>query len=84
MFLTFGREPHMRGHLQELDRSKPVVYCGDLNVAHLDADIYNYDAKHIVKQSGCTPQERAAFGEMLSCGFVDAFRHLYPGKVFHR
>lgn len=69
----------MRAYLKNLSAAKPVIYCGDLNVAHLDLDIYNFDAKHIVKQSGCTPRERAAFGQMLSEGFVDAFRHLYPG-----
>ena len=67
-------------YLKELDSRKPVVYCGDLNVAHLDADIYNFDAKHISKQSGCTPEERTSFSQLLSNGFVDAFRHLYPGK----
>lgn len=69
----------MRAYLKKLNELKPVVYCGDLNVAHLDLDIYNFDAKHIVKQSGCTPRERAAFGKMLETGFVDAFRHFHPG-----
>ena len=74
-------EPDMRAYLKRLNQSKPVVYCGDLNVAHLDLDIYNHDAKHIVKQSGCTPGERKAFGDMLNEGFVDAFRHFYAGNL---
>lgn len=71
----------MRSYLRDLNSRKPVVFCGDLNVAHLDADIYNWDAKHISKQSGCTPEERASFGVLLESGFVDAFRHLYPGNL---
>ena len=72
----------MREYLKVLDSSKPVVFCGDLNVAHLDLDIYNFDAKHIVKQSGCTPRERASFTELLSGDtFADAFRFLHPGKL---
>ncbi|CAN0164926.1 unnamed protein product [Ectocarpus fasciculatus] len=74
---------HRLAYLKKLNESKPVVYCGDLNVAHLDLDIYNFDAKHIVKQSGCTPRERAAFGEMLETGFVDAFRHFHPDASGH-
>jgi len=70
----------MRSYLQGLKGKKAVVYGGDLNVAHLDLDIYNYQAKHIVKIAGLTPQERAAFGTMLAtCGYVDSLRHLYPG-----
>jgi exonuclease III len=49
-------------------------------VGHLDLDIYNYTAKHIVKQAGLTPQERKSFSQLLETGFVDAFRHFYPGK----
>ena len=61
----------MRNCLKELDARKPLVLIGDLNVAHLDADIYNCKAKHIVKQAGLTPQERQAFGVMLKeCNLV--------------
>ena len=56
-----------------------MVFTGDLNVAHLDLDIYNPDAKHISKIPGLTPQERQSFGVLLSCGFVDSFRYLNPG-----
>ena len=57
-----------------------MILTGDLNVAHLDSDIYNYDAKHIAKQAGCTPVERKSFGEVyLEKGeFIDGFRHFYP------
>ena len=69
----------MRAHLKKLSATKPVVLLGDLNVAHLDADIWNVTAKHIVKSAGCTPRERAAFGQMLEEGpYVDCFRHLFP------
>lgn len=55
------------------------VLLGDLNVAHLDADIWNVTAKHIPKSAGCTPREREAFGQMLADGpYVDCFRHLWP------
>lgn len=72
-------EPAMRAHLTELGKTKPVVLLGDLNVAHLDADIWNVTAKHIPKSAGCTPREREAFGTMLADGpYVDCFRHLWP------
>ena len=72
-------EPAMRAHLKELGATKPVVLLGDLNVAHLDADIWNVTAKHIVKSAGCTPREREAFGVLLADGpYVDCFRHLWP------
>ena len=65
----------MRAHLKALEaKGKAVVLFGDLNVAHLDADIWNATAKHIPKSAGTTPQERAAFAELLSDGYVDCFR----------
>ncbi|EDQ89868.1 uncharacterized protein MONBRDRAFT_16913, partial [Monosiga brevicollis MX1] len=63
-------------YIRELEASKPVLVVGDLNVAHLDLDIYN--AGHLVKSAGCTPQERTAFTEFLDQGFTDTFRKLYP------
>ena len=60
--------------LKELDAKKPVVYVGDLNVAHRDEDIWNVTASHIKKSAGTTPQEREAFGVMLEENkLVDAF-----------
>ena len=73
----------MRAYLNKLSARKPVVYTGDLNVGHLDLDIHNPEAKHIAKQAGLTPQERAAFTEMLEAThFRDAFRYLYPSKLY--
>jgi len=69
----------VRKYLKVLGETKPVVLGGDLNVAHRDIDIWNYNAKHIVKQAGCTPQERASFTAMLSeDSLVDSWRHLHP------
>ena len=74
------REPHMRAYLKKLSLRKPVVFTGDLNCGHLDVDIYNPEAKHIVKQAGLTPQERQAFTKMVASDFQDAFRFFYPGS----
>jgi exodeoxyribonuclease III len=73
-------EPAMRAHLKAVGeaKGKPVVLFGDLNVAHLDADIWNATAKHIAKSAGTTPKERAAFAELLGDGYVDCFRALWP------
>ena len=59
-----------------------MILAGDLNCGHLDLDIYNPDAKHIVKQAGLTPQERQSFSKMLDQGYFDALRHQYPGTVY--
>lgn len=67
-----------RKYVMELEKVKPVVVGGDLNVAHLDHDIWNVDAKHVPKSAGTTPQERQSFGELLDAGFVDTFRWLHP------
>lgn len=75
------REPHMRQYLKTLAARKPVVFTGDLNCGFEDLDIHNPTAKHIVKQSGLTPLERAAFAEMLNeTRYRDAFRHFHPSK----
>lgn len=67
-----------REYLMALRRSKPVVVGGDFNVAHLDKDIWNVEAKHIPKSAGTTPAERQSFTELLESGFVDTFRHRHP------
>lgn len=75
-------ERDMRAHLTTLAATKPVVYGGDLNVAHLDADIWNPTAKHIPKSAGTSPAERAAFGELLAtCDMADTFRARHPDAV---
>jgi len=72
-------EPAMRAQLRSLGASKPIVLLGDLNVCHLDTDIWNVEAKHIPKSAGCTPREREAFGALLADGpYVDCFRQLWP------
>ncbi|MBU8919861.1 exodeoxyribonuclease III [Bacillus sp. FJAT-29953] len=65
-------------HLQELDKIKPVVFCGDLNVAHMEIDLRN--PKSNVGNSGFTDEERAKMSTLLESGFVDSFRHFYPDK----
>ena len=74
-------DPALRAYLQQLERTKPVVLYGDLNVGHRDADIWNFDAKHIPKSAGLTARERDSFSTLLSSeggGFVDCFRALHP------
>jgi len=74
-------EKECREHLNALQAKKPTIYGGDLNVAHLDIDIYNVNAKHIPKSSATTPQERNAFGVMMKeCKMKDCFRYFNPTK----
>eukprot|EP00587_Corethron_hystrix_P006177 CAMPEP_0113313114 /NCGR_PEP_ID=MMETSP0010_2-20120614/9665_1 /TAXON_ID=216773 ORGANISM="Corethron hystrix, Strain 308" /NCGR_SAMPLE_ID=MMETSP0010_2 /ASSEMBLY_ACC=CAM_ASM_000155 /LENGTH=527 /DNA_ID=CAMNT_0000169057 /DNA_START=374 /DNA_END=1957 /DNA_ORIENTATION=- /assembly_acc=CAM_ASM_000155 len=65
---------------KEKDRGKPVVWLGDLNVAHKAADVWNDGAKHLDKCAGTTPEERKAFSDQLEegSGYIDAFRALHP------
>jgi exodeoxyribonuclease-3 len=69
-------EDDFRAYLQELDKKKPVVICGDLNVAHQEIDLKNPKGNH--KNPGFTPEERGKFDALLGAGFVDTFRHFYP------
>ena len=69
-------EDDLRAYLLELDKVKPVVYCGDLNVAHEEIDIKNPKSNR--KNAGFTDEERAKMTQLLSSGVVDSFRHLYP------
>lgn len=69
----------MRAYLSALDREKPVVLCGDLNVAHNDIDLKNPNTNH--RSAGFTDEERGKFTELLSAGFTDTYRTLYPDKV---
>lgn len=71
-------EDDFRAFLMELDAKKPVVVCGDLNVAHEEIDIKN--AKSNRNNAGFTDEERAKMGVLLSSGFSDTFRRLYPNK----
>ena len=65
-----------RKRIVELDREKPVVVCGDMNVAHNEIDLKN--PKTNTKNAGFTPEEREKFTKLLECGFTDTFRYLYP------
>ena len=69
-------EDDFRAYLLELDKSKGVIVCGDLNVAHKEIDLKNPATNH--NNPGFTDQERDKMTELLSAGFTDTFRHLYP------
>ena len=72
-------EDALREYLCELDKVKPVVYCGDLNVAHEEIDLKNPKTNHF--NPGFTDEERGKMTELLNCGFADSFRRLYPDEV---
>lgn len=63
-------------YIQELDAQKPVIFCGDLNVAHTEIDLKN--PKSNTKNAGFTPEEREKMSILLSSGFVDTFRFFFP------
>lgn len=65
-----------RTHLERLDAHKPVVVCGDLNVAHQEIDLKNPKSNR--KNAGFTDEERQKFSLLLEAGFTDTFRHFYP------
>lgn len=71
-------EDAFRKYLLNLDAKKPLVLCGDLNVAHKEIDLKNPKTNR--KSAGFTDQERGKFDELLNAGFVDTFRHLYPDQ----
>ena len=69
-------EDDFRAYLQKLDKVKPVVLCGDLNVAHEEIDLKNPRTNH--HNAGFTDEERQKFGELLAAGFADTFRRTHP------
>ena len=69
-------EAAFRDYLAALDAKKPVIVCGDLNVAHKEIDLKNPAANR--GSAGFSDEERAAFTQLLERGFTDSFRHLYP------
>ena len=71
-------EDAFREYLCSLDKLKPVIVCGDMNVAHEEIDLKN--AKANVGNPGFSDEERAKFTELLSAGFTDSFRYLYPDR----
>lgn len=66
----------MRALLIQLEKTKPILWCGDLNVAHKPIDLENPDSNHF--NPGFTDEERQSFSEHLQAGFVDVLRHFYP------
>jgi len=66
-------------YLKKLEESKPVVFCGDLNVAHTEIDLKNPQTNR--RNAGFTDEERAKFSELLNSGFIDTFRYFYPDKT---
>jgi len=72
-------EDRFRSYLQKLDQSKPVIVCGDLNVAHQEIDLKNAKSNH--GNSGFTDEERAKMTLLQETGFIDTFRHFYPDKT---
>lgn len=72
-------EERFRLYLQELDARKPVIVCGDLNVAHQEIDLKNAKSNH--GNSGFTPEERDKMTRLLDAGFTDTFRHRYPDRT---
>lgn len=72
-------EDAFRLYLKELDQRKPVIVCGDLNVAHQEIDLKNPSSNR--GNAGFSDQERSAFSELLAAGFTDSFRHLYPDQT---
>ena len=71
-------ETEMISYMKRLNEEKPVILCGDLNVAHEEIDIANPATNH--KSAGFTDEERSRMTELLSAGFIDSFRYLYPDK----
>lgn len=71
-------EDIFRDYLNELDSIKPVILCGDLNVAHKEIDLKN--PKTNKKNAGFTNEERGKMTELLEAGFIDSFRHFYPDQ----
>lgn len=69
-------EDDLRDYLSSLSANKPVVYCGDLNVAHNEIDLKNPKSNR--GNAGFSDEEREKFSQLLAAGFTDSFRHLYP------
>lgn len=72
-------EDALREYMKSLDSKKPVIYCGDLNVAHEEIDLKNPKTNHF--SAGFSDEERGKFTELLNSGFKDTFRNLYPEEV---
>lgn len=71
-------DPGLLAYLKKLEEKKPVILCGDLNVAHQAIDLENPEANHFC--AGFTKEEREGIHKLLEAGFIDTFRHFYPNK----
>ncbi len=71
-------EDEIIAYLKKLEESKPVIFCGDLNVAHKEIDLKNPRSNR--KNAGFTEEERGKFDKVISSGFIDTFRYFYPDK----
>lgn len=69
-------EDDFRNHIKNLEKNKPVILCGDLNVAHMEIDLKNPSSNR--KNAGFSDQERSKMSELLNSGFTDTFRYFYP------
>lgn len=69
-------EADFLSYLQKLEEKKPVIFCGDLNVAHKEIDLKNPKSNH--KNPGFTDEERGQFTALMEAGFIDTFRYFYP------
>lgn len=74
--MTF--EDAFRSYIKELDKNKPVIICGDLNVAHKEIDLKNPKTNRL--NAGFSDEERSKFTELLGAGFIDTYRYFYPDK----
>ena len=72
-------EDALREYIISLDKKKPLIYCGDLNVAHGEIDLKNPKTNHF--SAGFSDEERGKFTDLLKSGFTDSFRALYPTEV---
>lgn len=71
-------EDAFRTYLKKLGQKKPVIICGDMNVAHQEIDLKNPKTNH--KNAGFTEEERGKFTQLLEAGFIDTYRYIYPEK----
>ncbi len=71
-------DSQFREYITALERTKPVIFCGDLNVAHREIDIKNPKSNH--NHAGFTDQERQKLSELLDLGFVDTYRYIHPDR----
>lgn len=72
-------EDDFLSYVKKLEENKPVIFCGDLNVAHNEIDIRNPSTNHF--SAGFTDEERNKFTHLLNSGFIDSFRYKYPEKI---